>query len=445
MAHFQHSEAGSPRASSVSVISTASGEYPEPLLAPQPIRFTHLEANTPSVSPSTSGPPSSIGSIAEYAYTSFQVPPSSMTQPIPQFDGFPPGLTNYQQQSDYLLHRLRLLEEYFNRCMLQIQSDSGDIRFYLRYKDPSFDHILWARAVLDQGMTVATEVLRDVVALSPTGQNLLKEDLSNASRIWRRYLLSQSRFPQGYILSPEELVEDNAHRLSIAMDLLRQHIGTSVDIVFSNGSSALRELLDNADAMRLLTERNSIIRNVGNRFAHTLPSYDKVREELCGPNSHLLTIDNGSTQTGISGILLFLQRMQPSPSPLHRPPRPPRPPHQPDNVVPSPSVPSSSIPSPVVPSPSMSSPPASAGVGTAASSSKMSWASVVAKQTTPASSLAPQPTRPGPSTSKSASPQATAPPSPAPRSLQAAAKASPAAKAAGSVHGHSSTNKTWRK
>lgn len=146
------------------------------------------------------------------------------------------------------------------------------------------------------------------MAVNKAGQNILRSDLSNASKLWRRYLQKDSKCSLDRTPSPEELEIDNIRRLNLATSILRPHVGKNIDVFLPDGSTALQRILANPEAMRLVTERNSAIRDTGNRYVHTLPPLNIVRESLS--SSHLPHL-SASDLSGMLGIIDFLEKMPP--------------------------------------------------------------------------------------------------------------------------------------
>ncbi|KAF9483647.1 hypothetical protein BDN70DRAFT_990185 [Pholiota conissans] len=233
----------------------------------------------------------------------------------PQAVLLPPGLkNNFEELAQWMLDRIVRLEMRVDRESKFNESWMNAHDEYLRGEDPSYDDKILGRTLLDQGMAHLALISRSVVAKNSSGRNTLLPDLSNASRLWRRYLKKDCPYSKHEILTTQQLQVENDRRLRQARSILRTCVRTSPDTTLPDGRTALENLLEDTHAMTLLTKRTSLIREAGDRrvTAHTLASFETVRQALCLENSSFLS---PSDSAGMDSIITFLENVSAFESP----------------------------------------------------------------------------------------------------------------------------------
>ena len=109
-------------------------------------------------------------------------------------------------------------------------------------------------------MAILTQMAREDVAKNSTGKDSLRQDLSNASHLWRQFPQHHSKYPANHELSETDTRVDDQPRYNIAMQTLTPYAEPNHDdVIYIDGvptipKSALAALMGNQPAMRLLTE-----------------------------------------------------------------------------------------------------------------------------------------------------------------------------------------------
>ncbi len=211
---------------------------------------------------------------------------------------------------------------------------------FLHLQDPDFDQVIWGRSLLDRTMAILTQMAREEVTKNAsTGKDSLRQDRSNASQLWRQFLQNFSKYPANQQIPETEANIDNTARYNIAVQILTSYAKTDTDndndtdndtddrnnIIYIDGiptipKSALAALVVNVPAMKLLTERQSPIRNAGNRFAHSLPRL-KFFAILSADQTHICH-HMGDSRLGHMWELLIFWNNSFHRHPFHRHPHP---------------------------------------------------------------------------------------------------------------------------